>query len=374
MVNTQLLDYVRQQLAQGLTKETIERNLTSAGGWTIVDISEAFSAVGANQTVSATPPISPTPQTFQTPQVPQTPVSSMSSIATSTNITTKYAGFWIRFVAAMVDGIILIIPIGAIQYLSSAAALSSGLQSQSAKLVTLPIYLLVTWGYYALMTYYTGATLGKMLVGITVKSDDLGKLSFGRVILRETIGKILSQIILYIGYIIAGFTQKKQGLHDMLARSVVVYKDPAKSHTAGLIVGIIIACILPVVAILGILSSVVLVSLNSARQKGNDAQTQSVVAQMRTVAEVYYVNNNTYSMTRSCSSGMFADPSFASTIAQLKDKNVLSCFAEGSSYAISAPSATPGQNFCVDSTGYNGNAMANDDGSKASCQVTGGLK
>ena len=91
---------------------------------------------------------------------------------------------------------------------------------------------------------------------------------------------------------------------------------------------------------------------------------------MRTEAEVYYGNNNnSYSTAKSCSSGMFADASLISVISQIKDKNVLNCFAEGGSYAISAPLNTPGQNFCVDSTGYNGNAIAVDDGSKASCQV-----
>jgi uncharacterized RDD family membrane protein YckC len=368
MVNTQLLDYVRQQLAQGLSKETIERNLTTAGGWTIVDISEAFSAVGANQTTSV--PIPPAPPISPTSHISVSPAPAFTM---SANITTKYAGFWIRFVAVMVDGIILVIPIGALQFLTSAVSLSSGLPSKTVSIISALVYLLVTWGYFSLMTYFAGATLGKMLVGITVKSDDLGKLSFGRVILRETLGKIISQVTIYIGFIIAGFTKKKQGLHDMIARSVVVYKDPSKSHTAGLIVGIIIACVLPALAILGILSSVVLVSLNVARQKGVDANIQTVISEMRTQiesqADVTNVSNQ-YSVARNCSSGIFASPQIVSTISQLKDKNVLNCFAEGSSYAISAPLGTTGQNFCLDSVGYSGNAIAVDDGSKASCQVS----
>ena len=44
MVNNQLLDYIKQQLAQGLNKETIQQNLTSAGGWNVSDITEAFSS------------------------------------------------------------------------------------------------------------------------------------------------------------------------------------------------------------------------------------------------------------------------------------------------------------------------------------------
>jgi len=52
MVNTQLLDYIKQQLAQGLSKETIQQNLISAGGWNLSDITEAFSALGNDQSVS----------------------------------------------------------------------------------------------------------------------------------------------------------------------------------------------------------------------------------------------------------------------------------------------------------------------------------
>ena len=351
MVNTQLLDYVKQQLAQGLNKETIQHNLASSGGWALSDINEAFSVLGVNQGV---------------------PISTAGAIPTAP---IKYAGFWIRWVAVTVDGLILAVPIFILQIALVALMSSPGSEASSAGTagaIARLLGILVGWIYFSLMTYYKGATLGKMMVGITVKSDDFQKLSFGRVLLRETIGKFVSTIILGIGYIIAGVTQRKQALHDKFAHSVVVYKDPSKSHTAGLVIGIILAAILPIIAILGILSSVVLVSLNTARQKGQDAQVKSVLSQMRTEAEVNYGQNNTYSKSRSCSSGMFAsDPSFNTIASSLTvtSKNLLTCFAEGTTYAISAPLSTAGQNYCVDSTGFNGNGTAIDDGSKASCQT-----
>jgi hypothetical protein len=49
MVNNQLLDYIKQQLDQGLSRETIQQNLISDGGWSLSDITEAFSAPGINQ-------------------------------------------------------------------------------------------------------------------------------------------------------------------------------------------------------------------------------------------------------------------------------------------------------------------------------------
>ena len=368
MVNPQLLDYVKQQLAQGLSKETIQHNLASAGGWNLADINEAFATLVVNQ-----------PASIPTASSTGVPISSAQ-------VTVKYAGFWIRFVAINVDMIIVFLINGIIQLpltlYKSLPILSqsnpfdpNNINKYSHSSLGLTILsevlgMLIIWAYFSLMTYYKGATLGKMLVGITVKSDSLEKLSFGRVLLRETVGKLVSQIILGIGYIIAGVTQNKQALHDMFAHSVVVYKDPSKPHTTGLVIGIIIAFALPLIAIMGILSSVVLVSLNVARQKGNDAQVHSVLMEMRTQAEIYYGNNNSYSVARDCSSGMFADSAFASTTQQLKDKSILNCFAEKSTYAISTPLSSTGTstpNYCVDSTGFSGDAVATDDGSKAIC-------
>ena len=231
MVNIQLLDYIKQQIAQGLSKETIQHSLASSGGWTLSDINEAFSTLEINQGL---------------------PMSATGAIAT---LPVKYAGFWIRWVAIIIDSFVLTIPIFILQIILVAIMSSPGSEASSAGTAGALARLLgtlISCIYFSLMTYYKGATLGKMLVGITVKSDDFNKLSFGRVLLRETIGKFVSGIILGIGYIIAGVTQRKQALHDKFAHSVVVYKDPSNPRKAGLIIGIIIATILPAIAILGI--------------------------------------------------------------------------------------------------------------------------
>jgi uncharacterized RDD family membrane protein YckC/type II secretory pathway pseudopilin PulG len=303
------------------------------------------------------------------PNVPQPPVS------------VKYAGFWIRFVAFMVDSLILApvniivgftigFIIGFVLGLTGQAQHSSDL---FFRILGLSIDIVVPWIYFSLMTYYNGATLGKMLVGITVKSEDLGRLSFGRVLIRETVGKLVSEIILFIGYIIAGVTQKKQALHDMLAKSVVVYKNPEKPHGAGLVVGIIIAVLIPFgIAIIGILSSIVLVSLNVARQKAQDAQASAVVSQIRSVLEVNYANNgDSYPVAHSCSSGAFADPQIAMLLSKLKDPSIITCVAEGDTYAVSAAlKDTPlRSNYCIDSTGVSTDGVAVDTGSKAYCQA-----
>ncbi len=251
MVNAKLLEYVKAQLAQGLSKDTIKQNLNSAGGWELSDIEETFSSLDTN----------PVP--------------------------VKYAGFWIRFVAYIVDSVIvgisfLIIQIPLSTFHIVSFADQSGLNrfpgqqipSMPVSQIILNIVMMFAgFVYYIWLTHSKGATLGKMLVGITVKSEDLQKLSLGNIILRETVGKIISGITFLIGYIMAGFTEKKQGLHDKIAQSVVVYKDPTNINKKRIILVSIVAFAIPVLALIGIISSIVLVSLNIARQKGVDMRT-----------------------------------------------------------------------------------------------------
>ncbi|MEN8252263.1 MAG: RDD family protein [Patescibacteria group bacterium] len=64
-----------------------------------------------------------------------------------------------------------------------------------------------------------------MAIGAKVYAENGEKLTLGKIVLRETVGKLISSVIFYIGYIIAGFTSKKQSLHDIMAHSVVVYDE-----------------------------------------------------------------------------------------------------------------------------------------------------
>ena len=278
----------------------------------------------------------------------------------------KYAGFWIRFVAMMVDGIIIIIPGMITQSIIGVLLIIIKTNTLFSNVIMFISSLVIPWIYFILMTHFKGATLGKMLVGITVKSEDSQKLSLNNVIIRETIGKFISSIILCIGYIMAAFTPKKQGLHDMMAHSIVVYKDPTAKHSTGLIVGIILAAILPAIAILGILSSVVLASLSSARMKGNDAATRSQISSIAPQVELYYSIKNSYSKAVDCNSGVFADQNIQQIFSSMKNKNI-TCFAENTSYAISARLLENEASFCLDSGGTKNAGIATSDGSKAFC-------
>ncbi len=139
-----------------------------------------------------------------------------------------YAGFWRRLVALWIDNIILSIPVGFISFVLGFIGGVGGFNQSAimgvsvfAQMLVFPLY----WLYSALMESSSKqATLGKMALGIMVTDMDLQRISFGRATGRY-FGKIISLLILCIGFLIAGFTEKKQGLHDMMANCLVVKKN-----------------------------------------------------------------------------------------------------------------------------------------------------
>lgn len=133
----------------------------------------------------------------------------------------RYAGFWIRLAAFVIDCFVIML-VGSIIVLISSFAFLGG-DELSVSIVDIVSWLIVAL-YFVYFTYKYNATLGKKAVGIMVISENSEKLTLGQVIIRETIGKWVSAIILYLGFIMAGFTSKKQALHDKLAGTVVVYR------------------------------------------------------------------------------------------------------------------------------------------------------
>lgn len=159
---------------------------------------------------------------------------------------TPYAGFWLRLVAELIDGLVLGIPLGLI--LLGCFVLLGGTAwmhahegmhidpSQGAEFATafvaavfaylaFVILLLVTinWLYYSLMeSSVHQATLGKMALSLRVTDMNGRRLSFAHATGRF-FAKVLDRMIpLYIGFIMAGFTEKKQALHDMIASTLVI--------------------------------------------------------------------------------------------------------------------------------------------------------
>lgn len=157
---------------------------------------------------------------------------------------TKYAGFWMRFVAFIIDSLVmqlaqsfLVIPLLAVFGLGFATfdfnelnslgeadifVLITTIISMVSSLVLLSF--LINLLYYALMeSSKHQATLGKMALGIKVTDTNGERLDFTKAMIRQ-LGKIISSFIFMIGYIMAAFTEKKQALHDMIANTYVVLK------------------------------------------------------------------------------------------------------------------------------------------------------
>lgn len=85
------------------------------------------------------------------------------------------------------------------------------------------LFYVLTATYFVLLTYFTGSTLGKKLFNIKVISTEDRRFTFFEILFRETFGRFLSKIIIYIGYIMAGADRQKRGLHDLLSDTCVVY-------------------------------------------------------------------------------------------------------------------------------------------------------
>jgi uncharacterized RDD family membrane protein YckC len=84
-------------------------------------------------------------------------------------------------------------------------------------------FILIPWLWFALMESMFGGSVGKLATGIRVKRKDYGKAGIGITTLR-LIGKYISTIIVFLGYILAFFDRKSQALHDKVANTLVVKK------------------------------------------------------------------------------------------------------------------------------------------------------
>ena len=122
--------------------------------------------------------------------------------------TTLYAGFWVRFVAMIIDAVIIAVGSGLI----SAATLGAGI------IVTF----IGPWLYEAFMlSSEWQATVGKRAMSIAVTGIDGNRISFARATGRH-FAKWISVLTLGIGFIMVAFTARKQALHDMIAETLVV--------------------------------------------------------------------------------------------------------------------------------------------------------
>jgi len=145
----------------------------------------------------------------------------------------RYAGFWRRFVAMIIDSLVFS-PIIIFFIVSSGifgAILAPGdIKGLGGAMLAMSIFgfavvlLVGSWLYHTWMeSSRYQATLGKMALGIIVTDMNGQRISFGRANGRF-FGKWVSGMVMNVGYLMAAFTEKKQALHDMLAGCLVILK------------------------------------------------------------------------------------------------------------------------------------------------------
>jgi uncharacterized RDD family membrane protein YckC len=145
-----------------------------------------------------------------------------------------YGGFWIRFVAILIDTVIIriaIIPIAALLGVFGMAHHPIIFEDHvnerqiaafvmAITTILLPVYICINWLYEALLTSSEWqGTVGKKLLSLKVTDEAGNRISFLRATGRH-FAKFLSSILL-IGFIMAAFTEGKRALHDILAGTLV---------------------------------------------------------------------------------------------------------------------------------------------------------
>ncbi|KGM44827.1 hypothetical protein NP83_09005 [Neobacillus niacini] len=138
-------------------------------------------------------------------------------------VSVRFAGFWMRFWAYLLD----LIVIGSIERL----IINPLFRIFEIPLVEFNMFApisvasaVIFYLYFVLMTKYFHQTLGKMVFGLRVIDLKSDKLSWGTILFREWIGRFISATII-IGYIVVAFLPKKQGIHDLFTDTSVIHVE-----------------------------------------------------------------------------------------------------------------------------------------------------
>ena len=191
MVNNYLVNYIKEQLKNGYEINSIREAIVQQG-YERGEIEDSINyAYGNSKNIT----------------------EKESNKTVGINITNpNYRGFWIRFLACMIDGIIIGIPVWILQM---GLVYATGMQSMMYLVSFVGIILIIY------MDGIKGGTPGKLILGMRIVNEKGEYIGIPMAILRY-IGKVLSGMILGIGYFMIGWDKKKQGLHDKIAQTYVV--------------------------------------------------------------------------------------------------------------------------------------------------------
>lgn len=288
MADPRAIEYIKQQRAFGISDENIKTNAVR-GGFTDQEISEAFTALGSVPTsqeafTPITQRVAPTGFAATPPIATILPVQVISPTAPSGAFV--YAGFWRRFVAILLDALLPTVCLVALAFFVAVFLLKESIPSTSNSpllMIFSIVFAICTFFYYPLLESSSWqATIGKRLMGLRVTDIKGTRISFLRALARY-LSKILSSIF-FIGYIMAGFTAKKQALHDLIAGTLVLKQAPAR---VGWIVGIFIVLI----GIPSVIFAYALFQVSHAQNNLQDLARINDLQEIETALVLYQANN-----------------------------------------------------------------------------------
>lgn len=177
-------------------------------------------------------------QAFSSPAAIARPMNAL--VASAPRV--EYGGFWLRFLAYLIDGAVIVIGICVVAiplfFLTGFGAFLSQIHPEEdwnengAWVIIVAIFflatvsLVVTWLYHALMeSSEWQATVGKKVLGLVVTDMEGRRVSFWRATGRHFAKIVTNLVPALIGYIMAGFTEKKQALHDMIAGCLILHRE-----------------------------------------------------------------------------------------------------------------------------------------------------
>ncbi|MDR2638817.1 MAG: RDD family protein [Helicobacteraceae bacterium] len=191
------------------------------------DRSQSIIAPSSSQSQNAAPPPNQPSYGYNKPYAPQQPrynpperQAEYAGFQSEREI--EYVGFWARLAATIIDAIAISIILFGVLFMLASIGFFNGMYRSEVESIGRIIGLVITLIYIFAFWLNKQATPGKMIFGaVIVDAKTLGKPSTGQFIGRY-FAYILSGIPLYLGYIWAGFDEKKRGWHDMLAGTLVI--------------------------------------------------------------------------------------------------------------------------------------------------------
>ena len=194
-------------------------------GQSLTDTANFCSACGEARPAltAATPPVSLV-EPAVAPALDTGPAPVMADAAP------RYAGFWWRVLASLLDGVlsqIVALILGLILGFAFGLVMAIGGSDEEtiglvSGLLGTVLGILVQWLWFTVpeSSAWQGS-LGKKLLGIKVTDEQGQRIGFGRANARYW-GKLVSTITLGVGFLMVAFTRRKQGLHDIIAGTLLV--------------------------------------------------------------------------------------------------------------------------------------------------------